>query len=422
MKNKVISAVIMCAIGFLLIAIAANSNKSENKESDTKSYGAETDEKEDTVTIWYSYSGYEEYIKSAIESYKKEKKSDFSYELKFISTPGFFDYINEKTLENEGPDLFVLGSEYLEKAYLLGLLDENIYDVYNDSVYGKASITSSTYNDKMYAYPLGFDVAMFASNNKYVTQDINTFEDIKSFADNFNNISDDAESDNTVSNEDISNITGILSWDVNTLLFNYGFVGSNISFYEKENKKININNNNTKDAISNYLLLKDYFSLSGEEDYSTIKKEFLDGKIVFSIVGTDILKDETTTLYKLQKLPDLTENIKCNSLSYTDLLAVNPRTDNISLARDLAKYISYDYAKNMYDIVSILSCRKDIVYENENINQCLNIYDKSITMPNILETEDYCIVMEETLKAIWSGSDVEETLNGLQKKYSERIK
>ena len=242
MKNKIISAVIMCVVGFLLIAIAAKEDKASNKENATKAEGGIAATKEDKVTIWYSYSEYEEYIKSAIESYKKEKNSDFSYELKFISNPGFFDYINKKTLENEGPDLFVLGSEYLEKAYLLGLLDENRYEVFNDSVYGKAAITSSSYNDKIYGYPLGFDVAMLASNKKYVTEEINTFEDIKSYADNFNDISDDISSGESTTAVEINNINGILAWDVNSLLFNYGFAGANISFYEKGNKKININN------------------------------------------------------------------------------------------------------------------------------------------------------------------------------------
>jgi maltose-binding protein MalE len=421
-KNKIISAVIMCVVGFLLIAIAANEDKASNKENATKAEGEIAATKEDKVTIWYSYSEYEEYIKSAIESYKKEKNSDFSYELKFISNPGFFDYINKKTLENEGPDLFVLGSEYLEKAYLLGLLDENRYEVFNDSVYGKAAITSSSYNDKIYGYPLGFDVAMLASNKKYVTEEINTFEDIKSYADNFNDISDDISSGESTTAVEINNINGILAWDVNSLLFNYGFAGANISFYEKGNKKININNADTKEAISKYLLLKDYFSLSGEDDYNKIKKDFLEGKIVFSIVGTDVLKDKTEVEYKLQKLPDLTASIKSNSLSYTDLLAVNPHSKNILLARDLAKYISYDYSENMYDIVDLISCRKDIKYENENINECLNIYDQSLTMPNLLETEDFCIVMEESLKSIWNGKDIETALNELQKKYSERIK
>ena len=318
--------------------------------------------------------------------------------------------------------MFVLGSEYLEKAYLLGLLDENRYEVFNDGVYGKAAITSSSYNDKIYGYPLGFDVAMLASNKKYVTEEINTFEDIKSYADNFNDISDDISSGESTTAVEINNINGILAWDVNSLLFNYGFAGANISFYEKGNKKININNADTKEAMSKYLLLKDYFSLSGEDDYNNIKKDFLEGKIVFSIVGTDVLKDKTEVEYKLQKLPDLTASIKSNSLSYTDLLAVNPHSKNILLARDLAKYISYDYSANMYDIVDLVSCRKDIKYENENINECLNIYDQSLTMPNLLETEDFCIVMEESLKSIWNGKDIETALNELQKKYSERIK
>lgn len=89
MKNKIISAVIMCVVGFLLIAIAAKEDKASNKENATKAEGEIAATKEDKVTIWYSYSEYEEYIKSAIESYKKEKIVIFLMSLNLLAIQDF---------------------------------------------------------------------------------------------------------------------------------------------------------------------------------------------------------------------------------------------------------------------------------------------------------------------------------------------
>lgn len=424
-KGKVISALAMCAIGFLLIATAA----AHKDDLDTDTNIDETDAKNDndnTIKIWYSYKGYEDYIKSAIEEYKTEKNSDIEIELEYISEPGYFDYINSKSIEGNGPDIFLMGSEYLEKAYLLGLLEENNdTDRFNEEVFGKSAIAAAKYNDKLYTYPLGFDVSMIVINNSYVSDEINSFEDIKSYADNFNDISDEeqeAEDDDKASI--FGNVKSILSWDVNTLLFNYGFVGNNISFYEDGKKNININNTEVKKSVDSYLLLKDYFSLTGEETYEDIINSFLEGEIVFTIAGTDIINalSDSEIDYSIKKMVNLTSDIECKSLAYIDLLAVNPRAKNINEAKEFAEYISYEYALNMYGISNIISCRKDITYENDKLNDCLVIYDDSIIMPNLLETEDYCIIMEEALKAIWNGSDVNEILGDLQNKYSERIK
>ncbi|MDE6208961.1 MAG: extracellular solute-binding protein [Lachnospiraceae bacterium] len=425
MKGKIISALAMCAIGFLLIATAT----SHKDDSDTYKNAEETatsNDKGNTIKIWYAYKGYEDYINSAIEEYKAEKKLDIRIELEYISEPGYFDYINSKSIEGNGPDIFLMGSEYLEKAYLLGLLEENTnLEKFSEDIYGSAAISAAQYNDKLYTYPLGFDVSMIVINNSYVSDEINSFEDIKAYADNFNNISEDEHVGEATDGDSVfSNVKGILSWDVNTLLFNYGFVGNNISFYEEGNKKININNTEVKKSVDSYLLLKDYFSLTGEENYNDIKNSFSEGEIIFTIAGTDIIKtlSDKEIDYTIKGMVNLTNDIECKSLAYIDLLAVNPRSNNISIAKELAEFISYEYAVNMYDISGIISCRKDITYENDKLNDCVNIYDNAIIMPNLLETEDYCIIMEEALKAIWNGSDVNEILGDLQNKYSERIK
>jgi hypothetical protein len=76
----------------------------------------------------------------------------------------------------------------------------------------------------------------------------------------------------------------------------------------------------------------------------------------------------------------------------------------------------------MHTYSGIISCRDSIEYADNRIDEFLKIYAQSVSMPNMMETEDYNIIMEESLKAIWNGADVMEMFNSLQKKYSERFR
>lgn len=426
MKDKLIGTILMCIASVLIIMSASDFKDSKIKE-DTSVENDTAIESDNVIKIWYQYKGYEEYIEQAVASYKEKYGLDMKVVIEFVSEPGYYDYINNKSLEGKGPDIFVMGSEYAEKAYLLGIAKENTNtDIYNNEIYGSAAITSISYKDKIYGYPLGFDVSAMVTNTDYCSDDIVTFEDIKYFADNFNDIVDDeTETVEVASNTiDYSRIRGILAWDVKNLLFNYGFIGNGVKITVDDRKTIDISNNSVITAANSYFLLKDYFSLTGEETYEDVKTSFSNGETVFVLAGTDIIKslDNSEVNFEVNKMPDLTSEIPCQGLSYTDLLAVNPMSDDIDIAVKLAEYISYEYAENMYDVSGIVSCRKDIVYEDEHINQFLVVYDQSIVMPNIMETEDYCILMEVALKNIWNGEDIQETFKGLQDNYSERIK
>ena len=425
MKIRIISVVIMCIIGALIVSAAISHKKEIIKEEEKQQENIQSQE-DNTIDIWYVYKGYEEYLNKAIEAYKSATGEKFQVKVTYISEPGYLDYINNMSLENKGPDLFIMGSEYLEKAYLLGVLEPN-YSVEKFALenFANNAIEAVKYGENLYGFPLGFDVCAMVVNNAYSQSDISTFEDIKSYADNFNNPTDEEDaSKETAQTIDYSKIRSILSLDVNSLLYSYGFVGSYIRFNDGSKNIVDINNTNVCDAANSYLLLKDYFSIAGDEKYSSLVSGFSKDQTVFMLANTSIvasLKDVDID-YSIINMPDLTKDILCKGLSYTDVLAVNPRTDNRDLALKLAEYISYDYADNMYDISGIISCKKNVEYEDKHIEQLFSAYEDSIMMPNLLITEDYYLVMEAALKSIWQGDDVLEKFNELQKNYAERIK
>lgn len=428
MKSRIIAAVAMCLIGAIIINTAI-SHKKVILEEEKKSEESIESQKDETIQIWYTYSKYKDYIEQAVDAYKKQTGSEFNVNINFISDTGYFDYIKDKSLNGEGPDMFIMGSEYLEKAYLLGILEPNYNTkTYNKDNYANNAIMEVSYGTEMYGYPLGFDVSAFVVNNTYSKDTINTFEDIKAYADSFNDksedaLGDDASLEETKDDIDHSKIRGILDWDVNSLLYNYGFIGSYISFKDGDKVKVDMNNDQAVEAASKYLLLKDYFSPTNENTYAHVIDGFAKGETVFVLASTDIIKSisQTEIDYSVFGMPDLTADIKCSGLSYTDILAVNPRSQNHEDSIALADFISNEYAKNMYEICGIISCKRNIEYDNEHVKEFYTAYEDSIMMPNLLITEDYYLIMESALKGIWQGDDIKESLDKLQQNYSERI-
>ena len=74
----------------------------------------------------------------------------------------------------------------MNKAYLLGLMLENdsYKDVYNDKVYGQAALIASSYNEKLYGYPVTFNMPVMVYNSKLAGA-VDTFDEIKEYNDNY---------------------------------------------------------------------------------------------------------------------------------------------------------------------------------------------------------------------------------------------
>ena len=429
MKHRILGIIVMILASVFVITLA-DSHKGESAIQEQTEAQSDENVVDDTIVIWYAYKGYEKYLQYAIMDYTQNYDKEIKIEIKYIHEPKYFDYINTKSLDGEGPDLFIMGSEYVEKAYLLGLLEDNYNtELYNEENYPKIALDAATYSDRLLGYPLGFDVCALASNDKFINTQMKTFEDIKNFADTFGKTDESEESEETeestgTTDIDISNISQIITWDVNKLLMNYGFVGKYIKFSNDSEKSVNMNNSNVLNAAKKYVLLKEYFSLTGEDTYEMVKEKFHNEEIVFALVGTDIVKtyDSEKFNYTVSPMPNLTDSIDCMSLSYTDILGVNPRSNKKERAVKFAEFLSYTFAENMHAYSSIISCRKSLEYANKHINQFINVYEQSIGMPNMMETEDYNIIMEEAIKAVWNGADIADMFDSLQKRYSERFK
>ena len=119
----------------------------------------------EVLTIWYTDSYLDEYVRNAAVVY--EEKTGVKVVSTKVSGLEYLEAIQKATIDdNYGPDLFVLGSESLEKAYLSGLCYElkDSHRVLNSTYFPEVSLDAISYSDSKLGYPLLFECSVFLYN------------------------------------------------------------------------------------------------------------------------------------------------------------------------------------------------------------------------------------------------------------------
>lgn len=408
--------IVLLVLVSIFIVVYARDYREEKRQNAVDNNG-ENEGKEKVFDLWYSYTGYEEYLKEVAARY--EEKTGIKVRLTYYTTIDYLDKISSANASGNGPDLYLMSEESLQNAVLLGIAEQNINSgEYNSKEYTSKANEAITFVDKQYGYPLGFETTVFAANTVYVDAMPVTFDEVKSFADNFNN-----EEDTT---HDYSSVTSILKWDISDIFYSYGFLGGylNVGGEKGDNPTIiDVKNDNAVKAGEYYYSLAQYFYTDANSaKYSNIITDFASGKIIYTIASADIIKiiEEQELSVQLSVLPNLTDDLESKSISVTDMLMVNPFGDMKEEAREFSKMASHDMAEEMYQICGIIAAR-DIEYENNNINIFLDAYNKSVAMPKLMTTSDYWLKIGNVLTNIWNGSNVSETLSELYEELDTRI-
>ncbi|MBO4901255.1 MAG: sugar ABC transporter substrate-binding protein [Lachnospiraceae bacterium] len=245
-----------------------------------------------------------------------------------------------------------------------------------------------------------------------------TMDDIRNFANNY----DAPEA-----------VEAVFKWDVSDIFYNYFFVGNymNVGGEDGDNNAIfNIYNKQAVECLSVYYDLNSFFSIEDEENtYDSILQEFLDGKTVFTVATTDaVSKIEQAKLdgnfdfeYGISVLPDLSSTLKVRGLSVTTCMAVNGYSDNKDAANDFASYLSFEKGQELYRKAGKISCKRGCVYENNEIYNIMNEYEKSVSLPKMVETADFWVQLEIAFSKILNGADPDETLKALSDKVGGSI-
>lgn len=245
-----------------------------------------------------------------------------------------------------------------------------------------------------------------------------TIQDIETFADNY-----DAP----------EQVEGVFKWDVTDIFYNYFFVGDAIDMGGDagwDTSRIDIYN---VDAIKNmrvYQELNQFFSIdTSESDYEAILNEFMEGKMVFTMATTDAVfklehaRDDGLFAYDydIAMTPDIGEGRGTRSLSMTSCVVVNGYSEHREEANDFACFLTSEYNDILFARSGKVSAAKGVDYGYEALDKFAQGYEKSISMPKMIETSNFWVKLEVVFSQIWNGADANEKLKELSEGIMEQV-
>ena len=245
-----------------------------------------------------------------------------------------------------------------------------------------------------------------------------TIDDILTFANNY-----DAP----------EQVESIFKWDVSDIFYNYFFVGNYMNVGGEDgddNSYFNIYNQQAVDCLKVYQNINQFFSIDSKSvNYDNILREFIEGKTVFTVATTDAIakireakeNGEFEYDYGVAVLPDISSTLKARGLSETSTVVVNGYSYNREKANDFAEYLAYTRAGDIYRKAGRISCFKNVDYEDEEIANVMQEYEKSVPLPKMIEAGNYWVQLEIAFTKVWNGEDPDETLKELNDTIGEQI-
>lgn len=301
----------------------------------------------ETLYLWYTDEALTDYLNSVAVSYN-EYQEDARVIPVYTSGSEYLETINQASLQSEEvPDLYIVGNDSLEKAYLAGLASEIRLSTGNsglENYFPEAALCAVTYHDKRIGYPLYFETSSFLYNKTYLEDwacaqieaemDIAAAEAAEAALASGEEIPDEGsegeggeDTGDTELAEDAASgpdesavaarveetlpktiddilafadvydapeqVEAIFKWDVSDIFYNYFFVGNYIDVGGSAGDRddsIDIYNEDAIRCMRVYQNLNQFFSIDTVEiSYADILQDFIDGKILYTIATTDAL-------------------------------------------------------------------------------------------------------------------------------------
>ena len=422
-----------------------------------------------TVRLWYTDDTMTPYLQSKAVAYS-ESNSKVRIEPVLVSGLEYLEAINKASVnEDNYPDLYIITNDSLEKAYLAGLATEieGGGEFLSKGVFPDAAINSVTYKGKKIAYPFYFETSSLIYNKTYLEN--MAVENMQTELDAAEGEAAQEETDEAVSegeipeedaaSEDVNpeitqgmidevvaenlplNISDILKfaesynapeqveavfqWDVTDIFYNYFFVGNYMNVGGEAGDDVNqidIYNTDTISCMKIYQQLNQFFAIDADSiDYDKVVQDFIDGKVVFTIATTDIIKKiddakasgECNFEFAVADMPGLTGDFGSRTMSVTECLVVNGLSENAVEANEVARYLCSDNSGDIYKLSNKVAAHYGVQYDNPNLATFVGVYADSVPMPKTIETSNLWMELEIAFTKIWNGEDCNSTLKNV---------
>ena len=68
-----------------------------------------------------------------------------------------------------------------------------------------------------------------------------------------------------------------------------------------------------------------------------------------------------------------------------------------------------------------LTAHKNVSYENDKPALAMQAYEKSVSLPKIMQVSNFWVQLERTLTGIWEGEDADQALQSLQEQMDVQL-
>lgn len=446
MRKRLLAVLlIVCVMAGMLYL--GNENEYVGKEEEISTLFRD----KETIYFWYSDEELTDFIASAAVAFGAEK--DVRVIPVLTSDSEYLEALNQASLHStQIPDAFILSNDSLEKAYLSGLASRITDEagICNEDHFPETALSAVTYKDKLVAYPYYYQTSALLYNKTYLeawtaeqlqkaaeadgeeaTEDTLTvtpeqleagipanMDEMLAFADNY-----DAP----------ENVEAVLRWDVSDIFYNYFFVGNYMVVGGEcgdDETAVDINNEAVKQCLEVYQNLNQFFYIESDSvSYDSVVQDFIDGKIVFTIVTTDVLtklkqaEEEGTFPYEygIAMLPGPSAELQAKSLSVTNCVVVNGYSEHRELANEFAAFLTNEYYDNLYERTGKVSANLAANAGNEDLQVFMEEYKHAGSLPKMIETSNFWIQLEILFSKVWEGEDAAGLLQELSDKITTQL-
>ncbi len=458
MKKRLFSVLVVVVLlaGIITAALLNIPFKdiSPEEASSSVSLDSEAAYDKETIYLWYSDDTLTNYLTSAAVEYSEKNKVRVMPQLE--PSAEFFETINKAAVESNVPDLYITSHDNLGKAYMAGLTQPILMTPEEfDQTYISQAKNSVTYKDSLLGYPLSYETSVLLYNETYLKDmaisALTAQKDEEAAADNEgadDNSSAATESKYEFTDDEIAQkiqelipvtVNGItdlgngfdapegvesfMTWDVTDIFYNYFFLGDAINIGGDsgwDSSQIDIYNENAIKSFSAYQELNQFFSIdTSNSQYSQIISDFMEGKIVLTIATSDAISTLDKAIedgtfkydYGVAMVPDINEELDTRSMSVTNCVVINPFSTKQEVANDFAKFLTTEYAVNLYQKSGKASPAVCVNYDDvPAFNVFAMEYGYSYPLPKMMETSNLWVILEGAFADIWDGDDPNQKL------------
>ena len=477
MRKRLLAVLlIVCVMAGMLYL--GNENEYVGKEEEISTLFRD----KETIYFWYSDEALTDFIASAAVAFGEEK--DVRVIPVLTSDSEYLEALNQASLHStQIPDAFILSNDSLEKAYLSGLASRITDEagICNEDHFPGTALSAVTYKDKLVAYPYYYQTSALLYNKTYLeawtaeqlqkaaeadgeeaTEDTGEDAADASTADNADASGEEGDTGEMEATEDTltvtpeqleagipanmdemlafadnydapENVEAVLRWDVSDIFYNYFFVGNYMVVGGEcgdDETAVDINNEAVKQCLEVYQNLNQFFYIESDSvSYDSVVQDFIDGKIVFTIVTTDVLtklkqaEEEGTFPYEygIAMLPGPSAELQAKSLSVTNCVVVNGYSEHRELANEFAAFLTNEYYDNLYERTGKVSANLAANAGNEDLQVFMEEYKHAGSLPKMIETSNFWIQLEILFSKVWEGEDAAGLLQELSDKITTQL-